>query len=140
MPIPLLPPISLWGNRASFYDSDSVSLLELSSKLHASMNEIIDDYNKFVESTSKSVNDFEREHLEKQEVFIVALRQEFQDFIDTINLKVQQQDDDIEKIVKNITSEVLKSVNEAVSSGKLTIKEVLDESTETLRFELKGVI
>ena len=43
MRIQLLPKMYLHGNRPSFYDSDSVTVLELSAQMRGKMNELIDD-------------------------------------------------------------------------------------------------
>lgn len=87
--IPLLPRWNLNPNRSSFYDRDAGTLLELASKLHASMNELIEDYNNFVESVTNNINEFEADAANDINLLKTGLRQEFQDFIDTVDLKIQ---------------------------------------------------
>lgn len=87
--IPLLPRWNLNPNRSSFYDRDAGTLLELAAKLHASMNELIEDYNKFVESVTNNLNKFEADAANDIELLKTGLRQEFQDFIDTVDIRIQ---------------------------------------------------
>lgn len=87
--IPLLPNWNLNPNRSSFYDRDAGTLLELAAKLHASMNELIEDYNNFVESVTNNLNGFEAETTEQIELVKTGLRQEFQDFIDAVDIRIQ---------------------------------------------------
>lgn len=86
--IPLLPIWNLNPNRSSFYDRDSGTLLELAAKLHSTMNELIDDYNKFIVDINEKLSKFEQDSTADRELFETGLRQEFQDFIDTVDLKI----------------------------------------------------
>lgn len=86
--IQLLPKWNLHNKRPSFYDTDSVTMLELAAKLHGAMNEVIEAYNELEENINKQTGDFITETNQDREVFASALRQEFQDFIDIINLKL----------------------------------------------------
>ena len=88
MPIELLPKWNLYGNKHSFYEADSVTLIELASKLTGTMNALIEEYNTFAESVNNKVDAFMATTGQDQEAFETALRQEFQDFIDTIDMKL----------------------------------------------------
>ncbi len=87
--INLLPKWNLHGNRPTFYDTDSVTMLELAAKLHGAMNELITEYNQFVENTNATIQNFIDSTNQDQETFETALRQEFQDFIDIVDLKLK---------------------------------------------------
>lgn len=88
----LLPKWYLHNNRPSFYDTDSVTILELAAKLSGAMNELIAEYNKHSENIDKLVQDFINDANADRQVFETALRQEFQDFIDVINMKYDAQE------------------------------------------------
>ena len=90
--IELLPKMYLHGNRPSFYDSDSVTVLELSAEMRAKMNELIDDYNKFAEGVNVKIEEFITKQDADWETYKTAMRQEFQDFIDVINIKYDAQE------------------------------------------------
>lgn len=87
--INLLPKWNLHSNRPTFYDTDSVTMLELAAKLHGAMNELITEYNQFVENTNATIQNFIDSTNQDQETFETALRQEFQDFIDIVDLKLK---------------------------------------------------
>lgn len=90
--IELLPKWNLHGNRPSFYDADSVTILELASKLHGTMNEIISEFNKLVENVNKTMEEFKTSANKELETFETAMRQEFQDFIDVVDVKIGTSD------------------------------------------------
>lgn len=73
--IPSLPNWFINSKNPSFYDTESATTIEMVAKLHASVNNII-----------KLINE---EHGEsKDKAFEIALRQEFQDFMDVVELSV----------------------------------------------------
>jgi wobble nucleotide-excising tRNase len=102
----LLPKMYLHGNRPSFYDSDSVTVLELSASMHGKMNELIDDYNKFVDNVNAQITEFMNSTNQNYEVFQTAMRQEFQDFIDIINLKYEAQDQRVDAKIRECEAAV----------------------------------
>lgn len=135
--IKLLPKWNLHGNRPSFYDTDSVTLLELASRLHGSMNEIITDYNAFADRINGEISSFMTSTNKDLEAFETAMRQEFQDFIDVINLKYNAQEEIINNAISGAISEIenyktyllgeLEKVDDIISSD---IQKWLDEHPE----------
>lgn len=130
--IPLLPKWHLHGNRPTFYDGDAVTMLELASTLHASMNNIIDDYNKLEEAVNKTVTEFITGEIQNREVFETAIRQEFQDFIDIVNLKVESMSTEIEQINATAEKTAKDTVNEAIESGRLQTIDKWDPAEMTV--------
>lgn len=88
----LLPKWNLHNNRPTFYDTDAVTMLELASKMHGAMNELIKEYNELSDGLSDTMAKRIKELDEAREVFETALRQEFQDFIDVTDLQVTTQE------------------------------------------------
>lgn len=125
--IPLLPRWNLNPNRSSFYDRDAGTLLELAAKLHSSMNELIEDYNKFVEETNKTVTEKLTEYEQSINEGRRALRQEFQDFIDHVDMKI----DNVEKNTNSITiDEILLRITNleyTLNTGLAEINSMLTE-------------
>ena len=76
----------------ALYDTESATVIEMSAKVYGAMNELIDDYNAFVDRINEEIEAFETSSEKNYELFTVSMRQEFQDFIDTIELKVKAQD------------------------------------------------
>jgi hypothetical protein len=136
--IDLLGKWNLHDNKYSFYDLESLTLTEMTARLHGKMNELITDYNKFVENTNKINKDFRDGVIEDLETYETAMRQEFQDFIDVINLKVMEQDTKIDDAVKymktNLTANALAIVEQALANKDIAMSVTYDEETEALSF------
>lgn len=88
--IPLLPKWYLNHNRPTFYDTDSGTMLELAGNMYGKMNEIIADYNEFVDDTNRTVTEKLTEYEQSINEGRRALRQEFQDFIDIVDMKINK--------------------------------------------------
>lgn len=136
--IPLLPKWHLHGNRPTFYDGDAVTMLELASTLHASMNSVIEEYNKLEESVNKSVSEFMAGEVKNREEFEVGLRQEFQDFIDIVNLKNEDMNHRIKNLETNVVKITTDIVSDAIRNNKITVKENYDPETESLNLTITG--
>ena len=134
----LLPKIYLHDNKYTFYDMDAKTMLELASTLHGAMNALIADYNAFVDNTNKLLEDFMNDANADREVFETAMRQEFQDFIDIIDLKMQEQDGTIADAVNymktNLAKNVQTYIDTVLSDKGVTITATYDETTEALTF------
>ena len=139
--IHLLPRWNLHQNRPTFYDTDSVTMLELASNLHGKMNELIEDYNTYVDSVNKTITDFLNSEQKDEETFRTALRQEFQDFIDAIDLKTMHQDQEIEDGVRhmknNLTSTIEKTIENMVQTGEF--EQVVLNALEDIRDDVNAL-
>lgn len=85
----LLPKWCISNKNPGFYDTESASAIEQTAKLHKTMQELIEDYNAFADEMNAKIIEFIDGSEQDQEEFAVGLRQEFQDFIDTIDLKLK---------------------------------------------------
>ncbi len=83
-----LPHWVLPNRNPAFYDSESATAIEQTAKVYAAMNELIDNYNAFVDSVTSANETFQAELTGETNTFAVGLRQEFQDFIDIVELQV----------------------------------------------------
>ena len=114
-----LPKWNLHSNRPTFYDTDAVTMLELAANLHGAMNELIGEHNEHVENINKLVNDFITGQIKDREVFETALRQEFQDFIDVINIKYDAQEQRIDAKIRECEAAVdsfIAEINTAIDA------------------------
>lgn len=143
MAIRKLPKWCITDKFPTFYDTESATAIEQTAKLYGAVNEIIEDYNKFVDDTNKVIEDFEAGIIKDVDEFKVAMSQQFQDFIDVVELKIANQDKNIEDTlnqmknefmdyVTNINDEILvnidNKINDEVSArtqGDLAVKEEL---------------
>lgn len=119
-----LPNFMLQCSHPVFHDSETVTMIELVGHLGGKINELITEYNKLENNVKTRVEEYisssERDH----EAFKVGIRQEFQDFIDTVELKIMEQDANI--------SNILKSMDEKMEVFKNETNGALDEQSNKI--------
>lgn len=107
----------------AFHDTESLTVIEQTGRLYGKMQELVAAYNEYVEGLNKHIVEFENGTYESIEQFEIGIRQEFQDFIDVINLKVMNQDrviQDAVNFMKDNLGESLKAlIIEMRESGEL---------------------
>lgn len=106
----LLPKWNLTRTLPAHMDHESNTAVEQTYKVYKAMNTLINDYNEFVDQTNQALTEFVEKYEGDLETFTTAMRQEFQDFIDIVELRFASikteiiADLDIETIQANITS------------------------------------
>ena len=110
----LLPKWIMPDTSPAVYDVDSVTAIEGVAKLRAAMNALIQEYNALVDDINAQFGQIVTSYEGDQKEFETALRQEFQDFIDTVDMKLKQQDVKIDLIYdeKNESLTIAKEVTE----------------------------
>lgn len=133
---PRLPHWVIPNKFPAFYDSESATAIEMTAKIYKHVENLIDDYNKFVENMNKAIDDFENGVTSDIELFKVSIRQEFQDFIDVVELKLKDQDTEIQKaynyLVENLRNTTKDIVIEALQEGSLVLGINYEDSTESM--------
>ena len=74
----------------AFYDVNAKSMIELVANFHAKLNECVKEINDFTSGMDAKMKEFVNSDQTAKEEHMTAIRQEFQDFIDIINLKVME--------------------------------------------------
>lgn len=123
----LLPNWVLTNKYPANYDSESATVIEQTAKLYGAMNELIEEFNKYIDGTNSTIEEFITTTNSDLETFKVGLRQEFQDFINVVDLKLMSVEDTIEE-----------TLNAYINEGKLALTEYYDEENEALTIELTG--
>ena len=140
----LLPKWVLTNEFPSIYDSDSKTVLEQTARLYGAMNDLITEYNSFAENVNALITDFTNSATQNQKEFEISIRQEFQDFIDVIEIKVQQQQTEIDSAVSymqdNIISTTSKIINDGIANGRIVINTVYDPNNENLNIVANGSV
>lgn len=130
-----LPHWSITDKFPAFFDTESATAIEQTAKLYGAMNTLIDSYNEWVDKINAEIEEFENSTDKNIEKFAMGLRQEFQDFIDVIELKIASQDKEIEDAVKymkdNLNDTLSYEVNKVINEGVM-IDLNYDEATESL--------
>lgn len=86
---PELPHWVIPNMTPAFYDSESATAIEMTAKIYKHVESLIEDYNKFVDNVNEKIDTFNNDVTADIELFKVSLRQEFQDFIDVIDLRIR---------------------------------------------------
>ena len=89
MSIKELPEWAINQNHPAFYDTESKTAIEMSAQLHGKMNEVIQELNDFTKDTQDFMDTLTLENKDWKETTATGIRQEFQDFIDVVDIKVQ---------------------------------------------------
>lgn len=117
----------------AFDDKESGTAIEMVGRIYKKMNELIDNYNQFVETVNNSNTAFQEGMEQKFEVFTIGLRQEFQDFIDTVDLAFDNYCvETLEYLETNLDERIAKSQVITNLTTKLTNDELKIKYIETL--------
>lgn len=103
----LLPKWIMQDTTPAVYDAESVTAIEGVAKLHAAMQALIKEYNTLVDGINTQFAEIVSSYEGDQKEFETALRQEFQDFIDTVDMKLKQQDVKIDLIYDEQTESLM---------------------------------
>ena len=120
-----LPRWVLTSKNPAFYESESATSIEMVAKLYGAMQTLIDEYNGFAERTEQAINSFMTDATADRETFEVAMRQEFQDFIDVVELRINA----AEQYMKDNLSE---SLTQIIKDKEVVLSLDYDEATENL--------
>ena len=140
MRIDLLPHWTLTNFQPAFYDSESATVLQQMAKVYAKMQELLNDYNSFVNEINTTITDFQNGIIKDFECFRNRIIKTMNDYIETIDIKINLQDTEIANAVNymkdNIVQTATNVINQAIESGDLYITIDYDEPTEALNILL----
>lgn len=123
----------------AYHDRESGTVLEQTHKLYNSMNELINEYNEFVEDTNTKLLEFFNKYNEDIELFSTSFRQEFQDFIDIVDIKLvdlQNKIDNVQDIdLSPIQSQIDGILNE-LNTFRQEIEELVNGEIATIKKQL----
>ena len=136
----------LTNTHPAMYDHESVTTIEMTAKLYGAMNQLIEEYNGFVDALETSFEEFKKAHDGDDELFRVGMRQKFQDFIDIVDLKTKELElhmktnlkQTAETMLKEIIDEMESTINEFQKLQSDLRKEVT-ENTASVKLQLATV-
>ena len=130
----LLPRWVLTDKHPSFFETDSGSAIEQTARVYGKMNELIEEYNTFVDSVNEQITNFITETETKQDCFKRCITELIENYIKSIDIKIDKQDMVIDDAVKfmmdNIVQTATSIINEKIANGTLTVGLVYNEETE----------
>ena len=72
----------------AFYETEGATAIQMVAKLYAKMQDMIDDYNKFVTQVNKEIEDFETGINKDFDKFKNCVMKLMSDYIETIDTKI----------------------------------------------------
>lgn len=110
-----LPMWHITNVRPSNFDTESLTIIEQTSRVYGAMNALIEEYNNYVDALNKQINKHEEGVNKAIELHTMEMNQSFNDFIDVIQLQI-----DNFKKQNNIDS---KEMRDAISYMEKSIQE-----------------
>lgn len=115
----LLPHWAITSPSPAFYDTESGSSIEQTARVYAAMQELIKEYNIFVDDVNKNIVDFEKSINKNYEDFSNGINKLVHNYIAMLDEKIKQQDNYIDNtivFIKNnlaiALSDMLKEMSE----------------------------
>jgi hypothetical protein len=130
--IKMLPHWVLENPTAAFYDTESGSSIEQTARVYAKMQELIEDYNKFVDDINKHIADHEAGLYESNEAFKTCIINTIENYIKSIDMRIDFQD---MKIANQ--DAIISEQNTRVDDAVIYFKVRVDETIEDLINEMK---
>lgn len=124
--IKLLPHWVLTSTRPAFYDTESGSTLEQTARVYGKMQELIEDYNKFVDEINKSITEFIEGGNKDSEAFKTCITSLIENYITCIDSKMNSQDLKL-KVQDERIEEQNSTVYEAVTYFKTRVDETIGD-------------
>lgn len=113
-----LPEWVLPHMKPSFNDLESATAIEMVYKLYGKNQELIDDYNKFLEDIRNEVNAFKTSTNQDMECFKAKITKICNDYIATMDKKIDCQDRKIAEAVKYMKDNIKATVTEIIAEMK----------------------
>ena len=100
--------------KPAFNDLESATAIEMVYKLYGKNRELIDDYNKFEENIKKEIETFKTSTNQDLECFKANITKICNDYIATMDMKIDCQDRKIEEIYVYLKGNLKNTINEIV--------------------------
>lgn len=161
-----LPPLALTDLQPCFYDVESVSTVEMVSKLYAYLQSLVNDYNAFVNEINANITDFENSTDKNIACFKKCVMDLMTNYIESIDTKINLQNSNIAQAIdtqnrtiqnsidaqnqaiqnaidymkNNLINTVNNLFRDSLSNGDIraTLGSTYDEPTETLLLFIEG--
>ena len=137
-----LPHWVLTDPQPAFYDCESATAVQQTAKIYARIQELITLYNEFTNEVNRYITEFEDGIIKDFNCFQNCIIKTMNDYIATIDMKINLQDDKIQEAIdymkNNLVSTVTTLFNNAVHNGDIraTLLETYDSDDESLVFSI----
>lgn len=130
-----LPHWVLTNRYPAINDSESATAIEMVARVYGKTEELIADYNEFVDRVNQTIIDYQNEMNENFDEFRNQIIETMNDYIDCIDMKIDNQDRKIEEAIQymkdNIVATVTQLFEEAIQEGTIQASLGVDYNAQT---------
>lgn len=130
-----LPQLALTDLQPAFYDVESVSTVEMVSKLYAYLQNLVDDYNGFITEVNNEIDVFEKSTNKDINCFKKCIKDLMTNYIESIDTKINMQDTNISNNIQRQDKNIADSIeaqNEVIAEAVEYMKDNLQTSVTNL--------
>lgn len=117
----------------AFYDSESATVIEQTAKIYGAMNELIEEYNAFVNSFNGVVESFKEDLLSDYEIFKQSVNTQILDFTNVVELKITEH----EQRTDNKIDTYYKQIDTKFTQYNNTLQAVVNQYTENIHVDFE---
>lgn len=110
--IKLLPYWVVPDSLPAFYETEGATAIQMVAKLYGKVNEMIEDYNHFVDEINAAILEFENSTNKKIEDFKECITKIMNDYIETIDTKINLQDDKIQNAINDQNETIANAIED----------------------------
>ena len=123
-----LPHWVLADLQPAFYDIESVTAVQMLAKIYPKIEELISDYNYYVDQINKIINDFENGMIKDFNCFKDCIINTMNDYITSVDMKITLQDNKIEESINNQNEIIDNAVNYMKNNLVSTLSLLFDDA------------
>lgn len=142
----MITPLRHWSlNRVipTIDDSEALSVLELVGKNTSKINELVTDYNNFVDKVNETIDEFENSLNKDYKCFKSKITKICHNYIKVMDMHAAKQDRIINETIVYIKNNIVEAaqniIEEKLSSGEIKVSEIYDPITESLNIVISEV-
>lgn len=131
-----LPYWVLTDLQPAFYDSESGTVLQQTSRMYAKLQEALKEFNDYAKQINKYITEFENGVISDFECFKNCIIKTMNDYIESIDMKMSIQDSKISEAIEymkdNIVATATSVINQAIENGDINVSIQYDSPNEAL--------
>lgn len=122
----MLKPLPHWcmtGEHPAFYDTESRTAIQMVARLYSKMEELIEDYNTYVDQIDNLNEEFKNDVNAEITDFETEVNGIVNEFVETVNGKIAEQNLEIESFEGNVNTQL--SEFETEVNGKISAQDLI---------------
>lgn len=115
MRFPLLPKWALTNKLPAYYDWESLTAVDQTARLYATIQGLIEDYNKFADEINKAIEELINGVNSDQECFEKRMTKVIHDYLDYLDTKIKNQDKVVADAVAYMKENLSQSITDLIA-------------------------